>query len=229
MNIAPRSRFFIAAPMAVVMTATSLPLGTAHAGMISTKEVIEPGLESNEASHQTLGSPRDRVKAVLARSNVRAEMMALGVDPKEADARIAALTDEELGRIAGQLDQLPAGEGFGVGSALIILFVVFGVAVMLDALGMMNIFPFVCGPGQCGGQQATLYQQQSLYPEPAAGPADNYLYQEERAPAYRQNRDDPYARRRQPRYQTESYYEPAPQQPQRNYYEERFGTRRPVR
>lgn len=233
MNMAPRFQFFIAVLMTTVMTATSFPLGTAYAGMISTEEVISSSDEAEvNPVDQGPSSARDRVKAILARSEVRAEMVELGVDPAEADARVAALTDDELSKLAGQLEQLPAGEGFGVGSALIVLFVVFGVAVMLDALGMMNIFPFVCGPGQCGTQQANLFPQQTAFPEPAAGPvADDYLYQEERAPAYRSNRyrEDPYARRRQPRYQTETYFEPSPQAPTRNYYEERFGTRRQIR
>lgn len=236
MNIAPRSRFLTAALMATVMTATSLPVGMVKAGMITTEQIIEPTVvpDRNEVDtdDQVVLSARERVEAILAKADVRAEMVALGVDPEEAEARVASMTESELAMIAGRLDQLPAGEGLGVGTALIILFVVFGVAVILDALGMLNIFPFVCSGLECKGQQASLYPQQSTYPEPAAGP-DDYLYQDERAPAYRserrRERADPYARRRQPRYETEQYYEPAPVPQTRNYYEERFGTQRQIR
>ncbi|MGI9452564.1 MAG: PA2779 family protein [Geminicoccaceae bacterium] len=233
MNIAPKIRFVTAALMATVMIATSLPLGAAKAEMISTKHTIEPakGLDHREfnADDSVLQSTRERIEAILAKAEVRDKMVALGVDPKEADARIAAMTEQELVMIAGQLDQLPTGAGLG--EILIILFIVFGIAVLLDALGIMNIFPFVCSGSECGGQQATYYGQQSALPEPAAGPVDEYLYQEERAPAYRRRyeRSDPYARRREPRYETEQYYEPAPVRPPRNYYEERFGTQRPYR
>ncbi len=233
MNIAKGIRFSTAALMTVVMMATSLPIGAAYAGMISTKQVIEPTVAPDaKAGDQITASARERVEAVLAKADVRAEMVALGVDPDEADARIAALTERELAMIAGRLDQLPAGEGFGFGSAIIIAFVIFGAVVILDALGITDLLPFVCGPGQCGAQQANLAPQQSAYPEPAAGPQfDDYRYQEEQAPAYRRdrNRADPYARRRQPRYETERYYEPAPAPATRNYYEERFGTRRQIR
>ena len=233
MNIAPKIRFTTAALMASVMMATSLPLGAAKAGMISTKHIIEPAeaLDHHafKAEESAAPSARERIEAILAKAEVRDQMVALGVDPAEAEARIAAMTEQELVTVAGQLDQLPAGAGLG--EILIILFIVFGVAVLLDALGIMNIFPFVCSGSECGGQQAASYGQQSAFPEPAAGPADEYLYQEERAPAYRRRyeRSDPYARRREPRYETEQYYEPAPVPPARNYYEERFGTQRPYR
>lgn len=237
MNIAPRRRFLIAAFMAAVMSVTSLPIGIAKAGMISTGQMIDPVVapdhQGTQADDQIPRSTRERLEALVAKADVRAEMVALGIDPKEAETRIASMTDQELATVAGRLDQLPAGEGFGVGTALIILFVVFGIAVMLDALGMMNIFPFVCSGNECTGQQAGLYPETSAYPEPSAGRADDYLYQEELAPSsyYRRERvrEDPYSRRRQPRYETEQYYEPAPAPSTRNYYEERFGTQRQIR
>ena len=99
---------------------------------------------------------------------------------------------------------------------------------MLDALGMMNIFPFVCSSGECGGTA------QAYYPEPAAGPApfDQYGYEEQRRPAYRREQfSDSYDRRNPRGYESNQYYEPQPQpQPStRNYYEERFGAQRYVR
>ncbi len=235
MNMAPSVRYFIAVLMTSVMTVMSLPVGIAQAGMISTKQVMA----TTDGDEPTALSTRDRVQAILAKTDIRQEMMVLGVDPAEAEARVAALTDDEIDRLAGQLDQLPAGEGIGVGGALIILFVVFGVAVMLDALGMMNIFPFVCGPGECLSQRAdVIYQEQpAAYIEPSAGPASrDFLYQEQQAQqqqahAYRQNpyRSGTFSQRQQPSYQTESYYDPTAQPPTRDYYEERFGTRRHLR
>ena len=203
------------------MIVTSMPIGMAHAGMITTKTVIDQQMpESTTAGQAT--TPRERIRDLLARDDVRTEMIALGIAPAEAEARIAALTDQEVTAIAGKLDQLPAGEG--VGSILIIIFIVFGVAVLLDALGILNIFPFVCGPGQCGDGQVQAY-----YPEPAAGPAVNDPYaREERRPAFRRERYDD----RSPRgYDSNQYYEPQaqPQPRTRNYYEERFGAQRYVR
>ncbi|MGI9501259.1 MAG: PA2779 family protein [Geminicoccaceae bacterium] len=216
MSLSTRRHPLTALVMALVMIFTSLPLGVVHAGMVSTKVIIEQ--EQPTASSAEL-APRERIRDLLARGDVRAEMIALGIAPNEAEARIAALTDQEITDIAGRLDRLPAGEG--VGGILIILFVVFGVAVMLDALGMMNILPFVCGPGECGGTE------QAYYPEPAAGPAETYGY-EERNPAFRRDQFDNRNPRQSPRdYDTNQYYEPQP--PTRNYYEERFGAQRYVR
>jgi hypothetical protein len=218
--------------MAIVIMTTSLPINIARAGMIPTKQVIEttvtPDSHGRADPTPAADSARERVLALLAGDDLLNEMAALGIDPAEARARVAAMTDHELTMVAGRLDELPAGEG--VGGILVILFVVFGMVVLLDALGLLNILPFVCGPGECG-PQAGLFPQASAYPEPAAGPVDDYLYQEERAPAYRREgeRSDPYARRRQPRYETEQYYEPGPVPSARNYYEERFGTQRQIR
>ena len=239
MNIAPKFRIVTAAFMATVMTTASLPIGTIHAGMVSTKQMIEPALtpdkDESTAGDSIMSTARERIEAILATSEVRDQMVALGVDPMEADARVASMTDQELAEIAGRLDQLPAGEGIGIGGVLIILFVVFGIAVIVDALGLINIFPFVCSGFECGGgRRVSAYEQEPAFPEPSAGPADEYLYEEERAPAYRRERrryerTDPYARRREPRYETEQYYEPAPVPRTRNYYEERFGTQRQIR
>jgi len=236
MNIASRSRFFTAALMTVVMVATSLPLGTVNAGMIPTKQVVEPVLAPDQDGSATgesvTPSARERIEAILARTDVRAEMIELGVDPNEADARIASMTEQELTKIAGQLDQLPAG-GSTIGTVLIVIFIVFGLAVIADALGLLNIFPFVCSGFECGGQQAAVMPEATIQSEPAVRPEDDFLFQEERAPAFRRDRRrterDPFARRREPRYQTEQYYEPAPVPPTRNYYEERFGTQRQIR
>lgn len=201
------------------MVITSLPIGITHAGMVTTETIIEQQ-EHEATTVERAVRDREQIRSLLARDDVRAEMLALGIAPAEAEARIAALTDQEIADIAGKLDELPAGEG--VGTILIVLFVVFGVAVMLDALGMMDIFPFVCGGGSCGGQV------QAYYPEPAAGPAvDDPYAQRERRPAYR----DRYERQAPRGYETNQYYEPQPQpQPRtRNYYEERFGAQRYVR
>ena len=207
--------------MSVVMIFTSLPIGMAHAGMVTTKTIIEQQAPETITGERA-AAPRERIRDLFTRDDVRTEMIALGIEPAEAEARIAALTDQEVADIAGKLDQLPAGEG--VGSILIIIFIVFGVAVLMDALGILNIFPFVCGPGQCGGGQVQAY-----YPEPAAGPAvDDPYAREERRPAYRRERYD----RQSPRgYDSNQYYEPQtqPQSGTRNYYEERYGAQRYVR
>jgi hypothetical protein len=71
--------------------------------------------------------------------------VALGVDPAEARARVAALTDDELAQVAGRLDALPAG-GDGLGVVLGVGLVVFLVLLVTDILGYTRVFPFVRHP-----------------------------------------------------------------------------------
>ena len=147
--------------MSVVMIVTALPLGGAYAGMVSTKTIIEQE-QLAAAAPVDEQATRERIRDLLARDDVRAQMIALGVTPAEAEARIAALTDDEVAEITGRLDQLPAG-GLDLGSVLVIMFIVFGMAVIMDALGFFDIFPFVCSGDQCRAGAAA----QAYYQEPA--------------------------------------------------------------
>ena len=65
-------------------------------------------------------------------------MQTQGVDANAAKARVAALTDEEAHKIAGNLDKMPAG-GDGI---LGILFTIFIVLLITDILGFTKVFPF---------------------------------------------------------------------------------------
>jgi hypothetical protein len=58
----------------------------------------------------------------------------------EAKARVNALTDDEAHKIAGKLDQLPAG-GDVLGIIGILLFI-FVVLLVTDILGLTHFFPF---------------------------------------------------------------------------------------
>jgi hypothetical protein len=54
---------------------------------------------------------RERIAAVIDREEVRTRLADYGVDPAEANARVAALTDEEATRLAAEMDSLAAGGG----------------------------------------------------------------------------------------------------------------------
>lgn len=134
MKIFDHCRSFLAhLAIALVLVAT-LPMGFAKAGLVPTEDVIVETFGSSEA--------RARVTAFLDREDVQAQFAALGVDPAEAAARIAALSDDEVGAIAGQLDQLPAGEGFLVTTA-IVLGVILLILVITDIAGITNVFTFI--------------------------------------------------------------------------------------
>ena len=125
-------RKFVAIAMATLMVTNVAPIGLAQAKMVSTDQVLE---------QTDPDSDRDKVKNFLLREDVRDELVALGIDPKEAESRVASLSDEEIQQIAGRIDELPAGEGLGavVGAILIILLVL----LITDLLGLTDVFPFV--------------------------------------------------------------------------------------
>ena len=75
------------------------------------------------------------VQARLAREDVQQAMVQLGVDPVEASLRVAALDQQELLQLQGQLEQLPAG-----GSLLALIGAVFVVLLILEVTGVINIF-----------------------------------------------------------------------------------------
>ena len=110
----------------------SLPLPAAHAGMIGTEAVV------NAAQAQ---QDRERLRQVLNRDDVKAQLIARGVDPSQVQARVDSLTDQELQSLSGKIDQLPAG-----GDALDLLVLIFIVLLITDILGFTNIFPFVKHP-----------------------------------------------------------------------------------
>jgi hypothetical protein len=64
------------------------------------------------------------------------------VDRNEALARLASLSDQEVQEIAGRIDELPAGQNVVVG-VLVIAGVVFIVLVIMDLLGVTDVFPFI--------------------------------------------------------------------------------------
>lgn len=75
-----------------------------------------------------------KINGVLAREQVRDQMKALGVETAQIDARLAALTDSELNRLAQDIDSAPAG------GVLEIIGVVFVVLLILEAVGVIDIF-----------------------------------------------------------------------------------------
>jgi hypothetical protein len=124
-------------PLALLLVFTFIGLtvegARVQAALVGTAQILKQ-------NHQNVD--RDRLRAILVRSEVRAQLEAWGVDSQIAKARIDSLTNEEVADIVDRLDQLPAGgDGFGtlVGAALL----VFIILLVTDLLGLTDIFPFV--------------------------------------------------------------------------------------
>jgi hypothetical protein len=91
-------------------------------------------LAMEQAGSQPAGERLAVVQAGLARSGLQQAMVALGVDPAEARLRVAALDEQELAQLQGQLDQLPAG------GLLELIGAVFVVLLILELTGVVDIF-----------------------------------------------------------------------------------------
>src|SRR6202008_4636581 len=93
--------FRLACVALVSASLVSLGLQTpAVAGVVGTSEAMVAGQP---------GDALARVQGVLARDDVRARMIEMGVSPTEVQGRIAALTPSEVADLANRLDQAPAG------------------------------------------------------------------------------------------------------------------------
>lgn len=120
-------RKFVVVPVVAVSLVCSGYAANVSAAVITTQEAL--------SAEQRVAAERE-VREKLARDDVRQAMLRLGVDPAEADARIAALSDAELLQVQGRLDTLPAG-GDG---ALAVIGIVFIVLLILELTGVIDIF-----------------------------------------------------------------------------------------
>jgi hypothetical protein len=104
-----------ASPTAIILIISLLLVSniyeSASAAMIETDRVLraENASEARTFLHQTID-----------RQDVREALIAQGVDPLEAHNRIDSLTDEEVSRIYGNIDDLAAGQGVIIFSMIIL-------------------------------------------------------------------------------------------------------------
>ena len=126
----------LARPVSYIVTlgvlALSVHLPVAHAAVIGTEAVV---------AAQQAEIDRIRVQDLLGRAEVKARLLAAGVDPDQVSARVDALSDADVHQLAAKIDQLPAG-----GDALGVLVFVFIVLLITDILGFTDVFPFVKKP-----------------------------------------------------------------------------------
>jgi len=83
-----------------------------HAGMIGTDQVV---------SAAQAAAARTTVATVMNRADVAGQLQAMGLSPQVAKDRVAALTDAEVAKLAGQIEALPAGANSGWAIVLLIL------------------------------------------------------------------------------------------------------------
>lgn len=133
MNIFRRFSRLIAMPMAALMLALSMPLGAAQAALVGTESLVAPSQAEAD---------RALVSAFMAREDVRSELNRMGVNPDEAAARVAVLSDAEIRGVAARIEAAPAGQniaGVLIGAAILVVVVL----MITDLLGYTDIFPFI--------------------------------------------------------------------------------------
>ncbi len=122
----------LAMPVALAMFLNLGVLPAANAALVSTDKVIDQASATKD---------RERVESFLAREDVRQQMETLGVNPEDAAARVAGLSDSEVKKIVNRLDEMPAGQD-GIGTVLGVLVFVLLVLLITDILCFTTFYPF---------------------------------------------------------------------------------------
>jgi hypothetical protein len=96
--------------LGILIVACGLVAPSVQAGMIGTDQVVQ--------------SERERVKAALERPETVQALKKVGVDAKDAAARVDAMSDSEVSQLAGLVDLLPAGGALSNDQLIIVLLLV---------------------------------------------------------------------------------------------------------
>lgn len=117
------------ATIAMLVAVNLVTLGFApyaYAGVVGTQAAIH----SQERSDRI-----ERINSVLARDNVQQQLVRFGVDPADAQQRIASMSDRELAALEQRMNELPAGAG-----AIEVLGIVLLVLLVLELVGVTDVF-----------------------------------------------------------------------------------------
>ena len=106
-----------------------MSLNTVQAAMVGNELVI------NQAQQHT---DKLRLLQTINRSDVKAQLLSMGVNAKDIESRINLMTHEEIAQLNQHIDELPAG-----GDLLGIILIIFIIFVITDVIGATDIFPFI--------------------------------------------------------------------------------------
>lgn len=121
----------IASTLIASCTLMALPMH-ASAQVVPTDALVQPAAPTGTAADS-----RVRVNAFFAREDVRQAMVKEGVDAAAAQARVDAMSDDEIRALDGRIAEAPAG-----GEVLGLIFTVFVILLITDILGFTKVFPF---------------------------------------------------------------------------------------
>jgi hypothetical protein len=107
----------------LIALAGLLPVETVRADLITTQVAVTRAAQNDRAV----------ILSLAKRPDIASQLQALGVEPRAAEQRIAAMTDGEAHMLASNLDSLPAGGqmygggggGSGASAGVVILVLAF--------------------------------------------------------------------------------------------------------
>jgi hypothetical protein len=108
--------------LTILMLSITIPYQSALAAMIGTEAMLD-STRSQQA--------RNDINSLLLRDDVKNALMAQGINPIEAKARIDSLSNAEVMRIANEIDKLPAGGGLVAGFYVVFIAAVVGLIVCI--------------------------------------------------------------------------------------------------
>lgn len=106
----------------------------AHAALVETDTLVNA---------QEVDASRARLAALLAREEVGVALQGHGVSVQEVLLRVNSLTDQEVMKLALNIDALPAAADGGVSAVIGVSLFVFLVLLFTDIAGYTDVFPFV--------------------------------------------------------------------------------------
>lgn len=104
---------------------------TASAAMIGTDVLLTPNHEPDR---------REFLQNLISREDIRQALVALGISPGEARARINSLSDDELENIFKNMADLPAG-GDATGFVIIVGAVIIVLIIIVEYFSKVKMFP----------------------------------------------------------------------------------------
>ena len=101
------------------------------AAMIGTQTMLRPDRSQNTRAY---------IHGLISREDIQKVLVARGINPQEAKARIASLSDDELEMISENFNVQPAG-GDGTGFAVVVTMVIMIIAILVEYFSEVKMFP----------------------------------------------------------------------------------------
>lgn len=93
---------------------------------------------ASEISQAQRSADRQTIMQALDRKEARKVLSDYGVSKHQISSRLDRLTDQQMAQLAHRANQLPAGQ-----DALGVVLLIFLILILLDLLGVTNIFPAI--------------------------------------------------------------------------------------